>query len=338
MRPPSAARLGSIRRTVLLCAALPLALAVQLGGLALVCGGTGQPVDTGRPGGGAWRPSRRAAGRFRWPLDGPPRPVRRFDPPPQPWLPGHRGVDLAAAPAAGGPQRRRRDGALRRAGRRPAGGHRRPRRRPADHLRAGPSRLYAPAAGGRRDAAGRAAARPSGLPGRGLPALGAAPRRRSTSTRWPCSAWARCAAAGRRLRCRRGQRTGAGGQRRSGSAPAVSAGRAAPAAARRAARTRRRCCRPDRTAAASPGRSRRHHRDLGGEPLGDPRPQRPRRVEGGRQPGRQRHEPHGHLRPAGLAAGRRGRHAERVPDHPLPVRGQRGVVRRVPGPRRGCAA
>jgi murein DD-endopeptidase MepM/ murein hydrolase activator NlpD len=35
---------------------------------------------------------------FRWPLDGPPRPVRRFDPPPQPWLPGHRGVDLAAEP------------------------------------------------------------------------------------------------------------------------------------------------------------------------------------------------------------------------------------------------
>jgi murein DD-endopeptidase MepM/ murein hydrolase activator NlpD len=26
--------------------------------------------------------------------------VRRFDPPPQPWLAGHRGVDLAAAPGA----------------------------------------------------------------------------------------------------------------------------------------------------------------------------------------------------------------------------------------------
>ena len=37
---------------------------------------------------------------FRWPLDGLPRPVRRFDPPPQPWAPGHRGVDLAAAPGA----------------------------------------------------------------------------------------------------------------------------------------------------------------------------------------------------------------------------------------------
>ncbi len=37
---------------------------------------------------------------FRWPLDGVPRPVRRFDPPPQPWQPGHRGVDLATEPQA----------------------------------------------------------------------------------------------------------------------------------------------------------------------------------------------------------------------------------------------
>jgi murein DD-endopeptidase MepM/ murein hydrolase activator NlpD len=37
---------------------------------------------------------------FRWPLDGAPRVVRRFDPPAQPWLPGHRGVDLAGRPGA----------------------------------------------------------------------------------------------------------------------------------------------------------------------------------------------------------------------------------------------
>ncbi|MFC7547644.1 murein hydrolase activator EnvC family protein [Plantactinospora sp. GCM10030261] len=37
-----------------------------------------------------------AAGGFRWPLDGTPRLVRRFDPPPRRWSPGHRGVDLAA--------------------------------------------------------------------------------------------------------------------------------------------------------------------------------------------------------------------------------------------------
>ncbi|WFE36585.1 M23 family metallopeptidase [Micromonospora sp. WMMD975] len=40
------------------------------------------------------------AARFRWPLPGPPRLARRFDPPPEPWLPGHRGVDLAAEPGA----------------------------------------------------------------------------------------------------------------------------------------------------------------------------------------------------------------------------------------------
>ncbi|GIG86551.1 hypothetical protein Pen02_14870 [Plantactinospora endophytica] len=39
-------------------------------------------------------------GDFRWPLDGAPRVVRRFDPPPQPWLAGHRGVDLAAPAGA----------------------------------------------------------------------------------------------------------------------------------------------------------------------------------------------------------------------------------------------
>ncbi|RKR90746.1 peptidase M23-like protein [Micromonospora pisi] len=37
---------------------------------------------------------------FRWPLAGVPRVTRRFDPPPLPWQPGHRGVDLAAAPGA----------------------------------------------------------------------------------------------------------------------------------------------------------------------------------------------------------------------------------------------
>jgi murein DD-endopeptidase MepM/ murein hydrolase activator NlpD len=37
---------------------------------------------------------------FRWPLDGPPRVVRRFDPPAQRWLAGHRGVDLAGTPGA----------------------------------------------------------------------------------------------------------------------------------------------------------------------------------------------------------------------------------------------
>lgn len=44
----------------------------------------------------AGSPSSRVVPTFRWPLPGEPPVVRRFDPPPQPWLPGHRGVDLAA--------------------------------------------------------------------------------------------------------------------------------------------------------------------------------------------------------------------------------------------------
>jgi murein DD-endopeptidase MepM/ murein hydrolase activator NlpD len=42
---------------------------------------------------------RQAGAGYGWPVDGA-RVVRRFDPPPQPWLPGHRGADLAAAPGA----------------------------------------------------------------------------------------------------------------------------------------------------------------------------------------------------------------------------------------------
>jgi murein DD-endopeptidase MepM/ murein hydrolase activator NlpD len=41
-----------------------------------------------------------ASGGFRWPLDGAPQVVRRFDPPPVPWAAGHRGVDLAGSPGA----------------------------------------------------------------------------------------------------------------------------------------------------------------------------------------------------------------------------------------------
>ena len=36
---------------------------------------------------------------FGWPVT-PPSVVRRFDPPPRPWLAGHRGVDLSATPSA----------------------------------------------------------------------------------------------------------------------------------------------------------------------------------------------------------------------------------------------
>jgi hypothetical protein len=43
---------------------------------------------------GWWAPARPA---YAWPIS-PAQVVRGFDPPAQPWLPGHRGVDLAAAP------------------------------------------------------------------------------------------------------------------------------------------------------------------------------------------------------------------------------------------------
>jgi murein DD-endopeptidase MepM/ murein hydrolase activator NlpD len=36
---------------------------------------------------------------YAWPLDAP-RVLRRFEPPPQPWTAGHRGVDLASPPGA----------------------------------------------------------------------------------------------------------------------------------------------------------------------------------------------------------------------------------------------
>ncbi|MEV7226485.1 peptidoglycan DD-metalloendopeptidase family protein [Polymorphospora sp. NPDC051019] len=65
-------------------------LAVVMGVATPVRPGAAGPPDTPQPA------VQRPAGAFRWPLDGTPRPVRRFDPPPRPWLPGHRGVDLAA--------------------------------------------------------------------------------------------------------------------------------------------------------------------------------------------------------------------------------------------------
>lgn len=45
-------------------------------------------------------PAAAPVGRYRWPLDATPAVVRPFDPPPRPWLPGHRGVDLARVPGA----------------------------------------------------------------------------------------------------------------------------------------------------------------------------------------------------------------------------------------------
>ncbi|MEV0233588.1 M23 family metallopeptidase [Nonomuraea sp. NPDC050786] len=44
-------------------------------------------------------PARASPPTWRWPLDGHPQVLRRFTPPPEPWLAGHRGLDLAAPTA-----------------------------------------------------------------------------------------------------------------------------------------------------------------------------------------------------------------------------------------------
>ena len=51
------------------------------------------PMALASPAAAANRPT------WRWPLDGHPRVLRHFAPPPEPWLSGHRGIDLAAAPS-----------------------------------------------------------------------------------------------------------------------------------------------------------------------------------------------------------------------------------------------
>ncbi|MDP9445305.1 MAG: NlpC/P60 family protein [Actinomycetota bacterium] len=76
------------RRTPVRCrllVSLALAVAVVGGGATAAPALTPGAVDGARAG-------------WTWPLQPTPRVVRSFDPPTQPWLPGHRGVDLAGAP------------------------------------------------------------------------------------------------------------------------------------------------------------------------------------------------------------------------------------------------
>lgn len=155
--------------------------------------------------------------------------------------------------------RRCRHGPLRRHGRRPPGRQRRARRRTTDHLRAGVTGGPPGRPARRRGAAGRAARRPPRLPRPGLPALGAAarhglPRPAGAARPRPGAA---AAARGRQHRPAGNRRTWTAGVGRAAVGRRwLSAGRAAGEAAPRGARTRRRCCRPARTAAASPARSR----------------------------------------------------------------------------------
>ncbi|WP_433391331.1 peptidoglycan DD-metalloendopeptidase family protein [Micromonospora sp. KLBMP9576] len=176
--------------------------------------------------------------RFRWPLDGVPRPVRRFDPPPRPWLPGHRGVDLAAAPGA--TVRAAGAGTVLFAGLvagRPVVtvGH-------ADGLRTTHEPVSPAVRPGASLAAGAALGTLlAGHPGCPAPACLHWGLRRGADYLDPLAL------------------LGLGPVRLlplDGAEPALSAGRAAGGAAPRAARTRRGCCRPGRRAAASPARSR----------------------------------------------------------------------------------
>lgn len=65
---------------------------------ASVTGASAVPAAPTVPLGGDHRVAEpEATGRWAWPLEPEPEVVRRFDPPDQPWLPGHRGVDLAGS-------------------------------------------------------------------------------------------------------------------------------------------------------------------------------------------------------------------------------------------------
>ncbi|MFG1899585.1 murein hydrolase activator EnvC family protein [Micromonospora carbonacea] len=98
-RPRPAAAAGAVLCALALAAAAapgPVASIPVVAGAAVSVPVAVDPVVAGAvvAGPGSGLPA------FGWPLDGVPRPARRFEPPPQPWLPGHRGVDLIAEPGA----------------------------------------------------------------------------------------------------------------------------------------------------------------------------------------------------------------------------------------------
>ncbi|MEU8330941.1 M23 family metallopeptidase [Micromonospora sp. NPDC048839] len=228
MRQPSAPH-----RALPLHAAPALALIVQLCGLVVLVTAAPRRAPAPAVPVAALASVRASApapvGRFRWPVDGPPRPVRRFDPPPQPWLPGHRGVDLAAP--AGAVIRSAGSGTVLFAGLvagRPVVtvGH-------ADGLRTTHEPVQPAVRPGQQVVAGTPVGELlAGHPGCPADACLHWGLRRGTDYLDPLAL------------------LGLGPVRLlpvGGAGPGpVSAGRAAPAGARPAARTRRRCCRPDR--------------------------------------------------------------------------------------------
>ncbi|EWM65436.1 peptidase M23 [Micromonospora sp. M42] len=299
---------------------------VAAGGSAAVL--DGPDVTTGyrgAPGGSA------TAGRFRWPLPGPPRVARGFDPPPQPWMSGHRGVDLAGAPGA--QVRSAGAGTVLFAGS-VAGRPVLTVRPPRDGLRT----TYEPVrsrvtAGTRVDAGTPIGDLLAGHPGCAEAACLHWGLRRGAEYLDPLGA-AR-ARPGPAAAARPGSRRRSPESWRRRRLSPLSAGRAAWAAGRPAGRTRRGCCRPGRTAAGSRARS--------------SRPPTPRRRAGRRSgPAAPGPRPGSSRRPVAAAPDawrppvRRAPAAARAPP---PARPRRPVARtrpaprcaRVPGPRRGCA-
>ncbi|WP_211877975.1 M23 family metallopeptidase [Pseudarthrobacter albicanus] len=72
---------------------IPALLAVLFLALSPVAAGAAGPAGAAVPA----RAAVPAAAAWSWPLDPRPAVLRTFDPPPKPWLSGHRGVDLRAA-------------------------------------------------------------------------------------------------------------------------------------------------------------------------------------------------------------------------------------------------
>ncbi|NUT71705.1 M23 family metallopeptidase [Pseudarthrobacter sp. C4D7] len=96
-----------MKSSVLLAAflLLPASIASAGQGIPLASITTGTPVKAPVPGqadlpASAGRPGARTT--WQWPLAPRPPVLRSFDPPPKPWLSGHRGVDLGAAGAGAG--------------------------------------------------------------------------------------------------------------------------------------------------------------------------------------------------------------------------------------------
>ncbi|WP_344969757.1 murein hydrolase activator EnvC family protein [Streptosporangium fragile] len=78
-----------------------LLLATPPGGAPDPPGRTAAPQETSGVTGAGGTPSSSPSPRWEWPITGRPRVLRGFAPPAQPWLAGHRGIDLDARPGTG---------------------------------------------------------------------------------------------------------------------------------------------------------------------------------------------------------------------------------------------